>query len=99
MDDKGLINNDQLAWKLAANWLADANILPRDNKVFQADAQVFDLVQVLRDGILLCYLARSLDPQAIPDYGTISTTHASQVTLILSDLSLSQSTLVFLHLF
>ena len=85
MDDKGLINNDELAWKLAAKWLADANILPRDNKVFHDDAQVFDLVQVLRDGILLCYLARSLDSQAIPDYGTIST-HASQVTSILSNL-------------
>ncbi|RDD43410.1 Guanine nucleotide exchange factor VAV3 [Trichoplax sp. H2] len=74
MEDQNIPkNDDQLAWKSAANWLAEANIIPHDNKVFSPDAQVFDLVQVLRDGILLCYLARRLNSQSIPDHRTIST--------------------------
>ena len=43
-------------WELCASWLVRCNLLPTDHKAVQIESEVFELAQILRDGVLLCHL-------------------------------------------
>ncbi|XP_039999041.1 guanine nucleotide exchange factor VAV3-like isoform X2 [Xiphias gladius] len=52
-------------WRQCAMWLISCNVLPANHRVTADRAQVFDLAQTLRDGVLLCQLLNNLRPQTI----------------------------------
>ncbi|XP_026214840.1 proto-oncogene vav isoform X2 [Anabas testudineus] len=52
-------------WRQCAVWLIDCRVLPENHRVTLEGAQVCDLAQALRDGVLLCQLLNNLLPQAI----------------------------------
>ncbi|XP_078247952.1 guanine nucleotide exchange factor VAV3 isoform X2 [Pogona vitticeps] len=52
-------------WKQCAQWLIQCRVLPVNHRVTWDTAQVFDLAQTLRDGVLLCQLLNNLRPHAI----------------------------------
>ncbi|XP_028283228.1 guanine nucleotide exchange factor VAV3-like isoform X2 [Parambassis ranga] len=52
-------------WRQCAMWLISCNVLPANHRVTAETAQVFDLAQTLRDGVLLCQLLNNLRPHTI----------------------------------
>ncbi|XP_071347907.1 guanine nucleotide exchange factor VAV3-like isoform X2 [Trachinotus anak] len=52
-------------WRQCAMWLISCKVLPENHRVTAHTAQVFDLAQTLRDGVLLCQLLNNLRPQTI----------------------------------
>uniref|UniRef100_A0AAX7TX89 Osteoclast-stimulating factor 1 n=1 Tax=Astatotilapia calliptera TaxID=8154 RepID=A0AAX7TX89_ASTCA len=52
-------------WRQCAMWLIDCRVLPENHRVTLEGAQVCDLAQALRDGVLLCQLLNNLLPQAV----------------------------------
>ncbi|XP_041718158.1 guanine nucleotide exchange factor VAV3 isoform X2 [Coregonus clupeaformis] len=52
-------------WRQCALWLINCKVLPLNHRVTWESAQVFDLAQTLRDGVLLCQLLNNLRPQSI----------------------------------
>ncbi|KAK0146272.1 Guanine nucleotide exchange factor VAV3 [Merluccius polli] len=52
-------------WRQCALWLIGCKVLPVNHRVTADTAQVFDLAQTLRDGVLLCQLLHNLQPHAI----------------------------------
>uniref|UniRef100_A0A3B3W013 Calponin-homology (CH) domain-containing protein n=1 Tax=Poecilia latipinna TaxID=48699 RepID=A0A3B3W013_9TELE len=52
-------------WRQCAVWLIGCNVLPANHRVTADTAQVFDLAQTLRDGVLLCQLLNNLKPHTI----------------------------------
>ncbi|XP_069497975.1 guanine nucleotide exchange factor VAV3 isoform X2 [Ambystoma mexicanum] len=52
-------------WKQCAHWLIKCKVLPPNHRVTWDTAQVFDLAQTLRDGVLLCQLLNNLRPLSI----------------------------------
>ncbi|KAG7273978.1 hypothetical protein CRUP_002086 [Coryphaenoides rupestris] len=52
-------------WRQCALWLISCNVLPVNHRVTAASAQVFDLAQTLRDGVLLCQLLNNLRAHTI----------------------------------
>ncbi|XP_035527345.1 guanine nucleotide exchange factor VAV3-like isoform X1 [Morone saxatilis] len=52
-------------WRQCAMWLISCNVLPANHRVTADTAQVFDLAQTLRDGVLLCQLLNNLKPHTI----------------------------------
>lgn len=46
-------------------WLISCKVLPANHRVTADTAQVFDLAQTLRDGVLLCQLLNNLRPHTI----------------------------------
>ena len=52
-------------WKVCADWLIKCQILPAEHVVASDNAEVFDLAQLLRDGVILCHLANHLQPGAV----------------------------------
>ncbi|KAM3604665.1 uncharacterized protein V6R79_014484 [Siganus canaliculatus] len=52
-------------WRQCAMWLISCNVLPSNHRVTTNTAQVFDLAQTLRDGVLLCQLLNNLRPHTI----------------------------------
>ncbi|XP_038160201.1 guanine nucleotide exchange factor VAV3 isoform X2 [Cyprinodon tularosa] len=52
-------------WRQCALWLIECKVLPASHRVTWESAQVFDLAQTLRDGVLLCHLLNNLKPQCI----------------------------------
>lgn len=46
-------------------WLISCKVLPANHRVTADAAQVFDLAQTLRDGVLLCQLLNNLRPHTI----------------------------------
>ncbi|XP_031440226.1 guanine nucleotide exchange factor VAV3 isoform X2 [Clupea harengus] len=52
-------------WRQCASWLINCKVLPPTHRVTWESAQVFDLAQTLRDGVLLCQLLNNLRPQSI----------------------------------
>ena len=52
-------------WRQCAVWLIHCKVLPATHRVTWESAQVFDLAQTLRDGVLLCQLLNNLRPQSI----------------------------------
>ncbi|KAJ1160762.1 hypothetical protein NDU88_001255 [Pleurodeles waltl] len=52
-------------WRQCARWLIQCRVLPPNHRVMWDTAQVCDLAQALRDGVLLCQLLNNLLPQAV----------------------------------
>ncbi|KAM4641367.1 guanine nucleotide exchange factor VAV3 isoform 2-T2 [Discoglossus pictus] len=52
-------------WRQCAQWLIRCKVLPPNHRVTLDTAQVFDLAQTLRDGVLLCQLLKNLLPPSI----------------------------------
>ncbi|KAL8178230.1 UNVERIFIED_CONTAM: Guanine nucleotide exchange factor vav3 [Gekko kuhli] len=52
-------------WKQCAHWLIQCRVLPVNHRVTWDSAQVFDLAQTLRDGVLLCQLLNNLRAHSI----------------------------------
>ncbi|XP_047444413.1 guanine nucleotide exchange factor VAV3-like isoform X3 [Mugil cephalus] len=52
-------------WRQCAMWLISCNVLPANHRVTADTAQVFDLAQTLRDGVLLCQLLNNLRAHTI----------------------------------
>ncbi|KAM6919609.1 guanine nucleotide exchange factor VAV3-like [Lycodopsis pacificus] len=52
-------------WRQCAMWLISCNVLPANHRVTADTAQVFDLAQTLRDGVLLCQLLNNLRSHTI----------------------------------
>uniref|UniRef100_A0A8C7KZC9 Vav guanine nucleotide exchange factor 3 n=1 Tax=Oncorhynchus kisutch TaxID=8019 RepID=A0A8C7KZC9_ONCKI len=52
-------------WRQCALWLINCKVLPPTHRVTGDSAQVFDLAQTLRDGVLLCQLLNNLKPHTI----------------------------------
>ncbi|XP_074858581.1 guanine nucleotide exchange factor VAV3 isoform X3 [Carettochelys insculpta] len=52
-------------WKQCAQWLIHCKVLPPNHRVTWPTAQVFDLAQTLRDGVLLCQLLNNLRGHSI----------------------------------
>ncbi|KAA0719073.1 Guanine nucleotide exchange factor VAV3 [Triplophysa tibetana] len=52
-------------WRQCSLWLIRCKVLPRNHRVTAESAQVFDLAQTLRDGVLLCQLLNNLRPDTI----------------------------------
>ncbi|KAM3846617.1 proto-oncogene vav isoform 2-T2 [Vipera latastei] len=52
-------------WKQCAQWLIQCRVLPPNHRVTSEGAQVCDLAQALRDGVLLCQLLNNLMPQTV----------------------------------
>nr|XP_056711538.1 proto-oncogene vav isoform X1 [Euleptes europaea] len=52
-------------WKQCAQWLIQCRVLPPNHRVTWEGAQVCDLAQALRDGVLLCQLLNNLMPHAV----------------------------------
>ncbi|KAG8436588.1 hypothetical protein GDO86_007627, partial [Hymenochirus boettgeri] len=52
-------------WRQCAQWLIRCKVLPPNHRVTLDTAQVFDLAQTLRDGVLLCQLLKNLQPSSI----------------------------------
>ncbi|XP_075869905.1 proto-oncogene vav isoform X1 [Nelusetta ayraudi] len=52
-------------WRQCAVWLIECRVLPDNHRVTWEGAQVCDLAQALRDGVLLCQLLNNLLPQAV----------------------------------
>uniref|UniRef100_A0A3Q2PDR6 Osteoclast-stimulating factor 1 n=1 Tax=Fundulus heteroclitus TaxID=8078 RepID=A0A3Q2PDR6_FUNHE len=52
-------------WRQCAIWLIECRVLPENHRVTWDGAQVCDLAQALRDGVLLCQLLNNLLPQAV----------------------------------
>uniref|UniRef100_A0A3B3C2N0 Calponin-homology (CH) domain-containing protein n=1 Tax=Oryzias melastigma TaxID=30732 RepID=A0A3B3C2N0_ORYME len=52
-------------WRQCAVWLIGCRVLPPNHRVTADTAQVFDLAQTLRDGVLLCQLLNNLRAHTI----------------------------------
>ncbi|KAK7158963.1 hypothetical protein R3I94_005336 [Phoxinus phoxinus] len=52
-------------WRQCSLWLINCKVLPRNHRVTADSAQVFDLAQTLRDGVLLCQLLNNIRPDTI----------------------------------
>ncbi|XP_054656501.1 guanine nucleotide exchange factor VAV3-like isoform X2 [Dunckerocampus dactyliophorus] len=52
-------------WRQCALWLIGCKVLPVNHRVTADSAQVFDLAQMLRDGVLLCQLLNNLRARSI----------------------------------
>ncbi|XP_055008064.1 guanine nucleotide exchange factor VAV3-like isoform X2 [Boleophthalmus pectinirostris] len=52
-------------WRQCTLWLISCKVLPPNHRVTADTAQVFDLAQALRDGVLLCQLLNNLRPNSI----------------------------------
>lgn len=52
-------------WRECAQWLAKFNVIAKQDPVLSPKAQLSDLIAVLRDGVVLCQLVHSLDPNSI----------------------------------
>ncbi|KAI1280472.1 Guanine nucleotide exchange factor VAV2 [Halotydeus destructor] len=52
-------------WRECANWLAKCKVIADDHRVTCPSAQVLDLANTLRDGVLLCQLVNALNANSI----------------------------------
>ncbi|KAK2087193.1 Proto-oncoprotein vav [Saguinus oedipus] len=52
-------------WRQCTHWLIQCRVLPPSHRVTWDGAQVCELAQALRDGVLLCQLLNNLLPHAI----------------------------------
>lgn len=58
-------------WKMARDWMVKMGIL-LPSKAADINSTLFDFAQSLRDGVLLCQLANTLEPGAVKDINTKS---------------------------
>lgn len=73
-------------WRQCTHWLIQCRVLPPSHRVTWDGAQVCELAQALRDGVLLCQLLNNLLPQAINLREVNLRPQMSQVRRLLTDL-------------
>ena len=59
------LGSDDPLWKSCANWLCRLQILPDNHRIILPDATMQDLAYALRDGVLLCHVASTLNPDSV----------------------------------
>lgn len=52
-------------WKECADWLCRLQVLPDNHRILWPDATIKDLAYTLRDGVLLCHIATTLDNDSV----------------------------------
>ena len=52
-------------WRLCADWLVRCRIFAPEHPVTQPQTEVFELAQMLRDGVMLCHLLNNLRPATV----------------------------------
>ncbi|XP_059086195.1 protein vav-like isoform X2 [Tigriopus californicus] len=52
-------------WKQCADWLCRLDVLPKNHMITWPDAKIKQLAFTLRDGVLLCHIAKKLDETSI----------------------------------
>lgn len=52
-------------WRSCADWLCALEVLPNNHRVMSPDATFQDLAYTLRDGVLLCHIALTIDEKSI----------------------------------
>ena len=52
-------------WKHCVKWMCDVGVVTQQMKAAQSHAQIFDLAQTLRDGVVLCNLLHTLKPNSV----------------------------------
>ena len=55
----------QEMWRFCANWLLQWEVIPKNHRVMTSDATFQDLAYTLRDGVLLCHIASTIDENSI----------------------------------
>jgi guanine nucleotide exchange factor VAV len=55
----------QEMWRFCANWLLQLEVIPKNHRVMTSDATFQDLAYTLRDGVLLCHIASTIDENSI----------------------------------
>ncbi len=70
-------------WRLCADWLIRCQIIAQGHKVTLENAQVFDLAQILRDGVLICHLLNRLQMGSIDPKEFSQRPQMSQVDFII----------------
>jgi len=70
-------------WKLCVDWLVRCQVLASDHKLARNDAQVFDLAQFIRDGVVLCHVLNHLKPGCITNKDFSQRPQMSQVGQLL----------------
>lgn len=73
---------NQEEWRLCAEWLVRCKILASDHRVTWPTAEVFDLAQTLRDGVLICHLLNALKAGVIDTKDFSQRPQMSQVCTI-----------------
>ena len=68
-------------WRLCVEWLIRCEMISEDHKLAMEEAQVFDLAQLIRDGVLLCHLLNRLRPGSIDSKDFSQRPQMSQVPL------------------
>ncbi|XP_018323324.1 protein vav [Agrilus planipennis] len=58
------MNKDEL-WRECASWLTRWDVLRSDHRVNWSTADIIDLANILRDGVILCTLLSKMDPGCI----------------------------------
>ncbi|CAB1344171.1 unnamed protein product, partial [Coregonus sp. 'balchen'] len=62
---RGGVQVEMELWRHCAVWLIECRVLPESHRVTWDSAQVCELAQALRDGVLLCQLLNNLLPHAV----------------------------------
>ena len=52
-------------WRSCANWLLPLEVIPKNHRVMTPDATFQDLAYTLRDGVILCHIASTIDESSI----------------------------------
>ena len=64
-DGKTARMSEDLLWKQCADWLCRLQVLPTNHRIVSPDSSVLELAYTLRDGVVLCYVLSSLNPDSI----------------------------------
>ncbi|KAI8518415.1 Guanine nucleotide exchange factor vav3 [Branchiostoma belcheri] len=79
-------------WRQCVQWLIECGVLAPTHRATWPEAQVFDLAQTLRDGVLLCQLLNNLKPGSVdlrqinlrPQMSQVNTPHNNPAFLTYS---------------
>ena len=62
-------------WKECISWLNKFKVIPQGHPALAPGAGPHDLLQLLRDGVVLCQLVHCLDPQSVDMTQVIKQSH------------------------
>lgn len=69
-------------WVSCADWLVRCQVLPREHRAAQPNANISDLAHALRDGVVLCLLVNRLQPKSIDLKDFSQRPQMSQVSML-----------------
>lgn len=76
-------------WRGCVGWLVSIGALPRNHKTCHSDAEIFDLAQTLRDGVVLCNTLNIIYPGIVDESRINHRANISEVSDIQYDYVLS----------